>query len=249
MGSLIALLIIASVSLLLVRIGTTALMMTGLSWDTASFQAYSAFFGVGFTTSEAEMVVNHPMRRRIIRDLILAGNVGLTSALATLIVTFVGNERQSVSQVLLLIGIIAAGFVILVLIGRSRLFRDVLDNAIRRTLEHSGAVKALDYELLLRVKSGYCVSELEVTGECMLAGRELRESRPADHGVIILGIYHRDGSFKGAPHARDRIEPGDVITLYGEEHAIQAVARGEFRAASDGEGAAAQGPAAGAKIP
>ncbi len=41
-------------------------MMTGLSWDAASFQSYSAFFGVGFTTREAELVVNHPIRRRII---------------------------------------------------------------------------------------------------------------------------------------------------------------------------------------
>ena len=65
----IALLVIALVSLLAVRVGATALMMTGISWDTASFQAYSAFFGVGFTTKEAELVVNHPVRRRIIRDL------------------------------------------------------------------------------------------------------------------------------------------------------------------------------------
>ena len=62
----IALLVIALVSLLAVRVAATALMMTGLSWDTASFQAYSAFFGVGFTTKEAELVVNHPVRRRII---------------------------------------------------------------------------------------------------------------------------------------------------------------------------------------
>ncbi|MDZ4851234.1 MAG: hypothetical protein SGI77_18250 [Pirellulaceae bacterium] len=47
----------------------------------------SAFFGVGFTTREAELVVNHPVRRRIIRDLILAGNIGLTSSLATLVAT------------------------------------------------------------------------------------------------------------------------------------------------------------------
>ena len=86
MTSIIALLVITLVSLLVVRIGATALMMTGISWDTASFQSYSAFFGVGFTTREAEMVVNHPVRRRIIRDLILAGNIGLTSVLATLVV-------------------------------------------------------------------------------------------------------------------------------------------------------------------
>ncbi|MDP4582910.1 MAG: hypothetical protein NWT04_03235, partial [Verrucomicrobiales bacterium] len=80
MGPLLTLLVIVTISLIVVRVGSTALMMTGLSYDTASFQSYSAFFGVGFTTKEAELVVDHPVRRRIIRDLILAGNIGLTSA-------------------------------------------------------------------------------------------------------------------------------------------------------------------------
>lgn len=82
-----ALFVITVLSLLVIRVGATALMMTGLGWDTASFQSYSAFFGADFTTKEAEMVVNHPVRRRIIRDLIFAGNIGLTSGLVTLIVT------------------------------------------------------------------------------------------------------------------------------------------------------------------
>jgi Trk-type K+ transport system membrane component len=52
MVAVLTLIIIAMVSLLAVRTGATALMMTGLSWDAANFQSYSAFFGVGFTTRE-----------------------------------------------------------------------------------------------------------------------------------------------------------------------------------------------------
>lgn len=92
MGSLLALLAIVFISLLVVRIGTNALMLTGMSLTASRFQASSAFFGVGFTTSEAEMVVGHEVRRRIILHLIIAGNIGLTSAMATLIVT----DRKSV---------------------------------------------------------------------------------------------------------------------------------------------------------
>ena len=111
MGPLIALLAIVTVSLLIVRIGTTALMMTGLGRDTSSFQSYSAFFGVGFTTEEAENVVNHPVRRRIIRDLILFGNVGLTSALATIIITFLDAKSSSTGQVASHLGILIGAFI------------------------------------------------------------------------------------------------------------------------------------------
>jgi sensor c-di-GMP phosphodiesterase-like protein len=176
MAPVAALLVITFVSLLAVRVGATALMMTGLSWDTASFQSYSAFFGVGFTTKEAEMVVNHPVRRRIIRDLIFAGNIGLTSALATLVVTMMqsGTGAHALAIVVMLI----VGIVLLTYLFRIGWFQRVLDHFIQRTLEKAGLVRVLDYELLLRVQAGFCVSEVEVLPDSFLAGKTLRESRP-----------------------------------------------------------------------
>ena len=56
------------------------------------------------------------VRRRIIRDLIFAGNVGLTSALATLIVTFV--QTSGTKQTLTTMGIIFGGLVVLLVISR-----------------------------------------------------------------------------------------------------------------------------------
>ncbi len=215
MGAILALFIIATVSLIVVRVGATALMMTGISWDSASFQAYSAFFGVGFTTREAEMVVNHPLRRRIIRDLILAGNIGLTSALATLIVTFV--QSSGTSQTINSLGLIAVGLIVLILLSKLPFLQRLLDRMIRHSLERAGVVHALDYELLLRVESGYCISEIDILANSPLAGKKLAESRPADMGIVILSIQRDDGSFTGAPGANDKIMVSDVITAYGHE--------------------------------
>ncbi len=221
-GSLIALLVIATVSLLVVRIGATALMMTGLSWDTASFQSYSAFFGVGFTTSEAEMVVNHPVRRRIIRTLILCGNVGLTSALASLVVTFVGSEGSG--EAFRSLGLIAAGVVAFYFLTRFGPLHRLTDHLIRLSLQRAGVVRAMDYDTLLRVKAGYSVSEIDVLPGCRLAGKLLRETRPSDAGIIVLGIVRGDGEFLGAPGPADRVEVGDVITVYGRDEAIREIA-------------------------
>jgi len=111
MVAVVTLIVIAMVSLLAVRAGSTALMMTGLSWDAASFQSYSAFFGLGFTTSKAELVVNHPVRRRTIRDLILAGKVGVTSALATLVATMVQNS-SGVRPLMIVVGLVIGSLVL-----------------------------------------------------------------------------------------------------------------------------------------
>ena len=63
MISIVTLLLVLTLSILLVRIATVALTHTGLSRESAKFQARSAFTDVGFTTSESEKVVNHPIRR------------------------------------------------------------------------------------------------------------------------------------------------------------------------------------------
>ena len=88
MAAIISLLVVVALSLLITRIATVALTLTGLSQEVARFQARSAFSGVGFTTKESEQVVHHPVRRRIVLLLILLGNAGVVSVLASLILSF-----------------------------------------------------------------------------------------------------------------------------------------------------------------
>ena len=62
------------ISFLFVRAASIAFMMTGLDKNKARFQALSAFSGTGFTTKEAESIVNlsfeqlriHPIQ--LVRD-------------------------------------------------------------------------------------------------------------------------------------------------------------------------------------
>lgn len=220
-ASVFALLIITLVSLLAVRVGATALMMTGLSWDTASFQSYSAFFGVGFTTREAEMVVNHPVRRRIIRDLILAGNIGVTSALATLVASLM--QHPDTIHPLFLVGAIVTVIVLMSYLFRVGWVQRAVDHLIQRALKRAGLVRALDYELLLRIQSGYCVSEIEVMPDTPVVNKTLRESRPWDHGVVILAIKRNGSVIPGLPGPIEKLLAGDLLTVYGEEHRVRAM--------------------------
>lgn len=74
------------------RIATIAITYTGLSREAARFQARSALTGSGFTTSESEKVVTHPVRRRIILLLMLLGNAGIVAAISSLILAFLGQQ-------------------------------------------------------------------------------------------------------------------------------------------------------------
>ena len=128
MQPLITLLLIVLFSIVVNKFATAALVRTGLSRDVASFQAQSTFSGVGFTTSESEYVVNHPVRRRIIRVLMLLGSAGFTSAVATLILSFIGQTARGAA---IRLGVLGAGLVLLYVFATSK----TIDRAMGRLIE------------------------------------------------------------------------------------------------------------------
>ena len=85
--SVILLIVFISISYLIVRIGAIALELTGMERAKARFQALSAFTGTGFTTREAEAVINHPRRRKIVTYLMILGNAGIVTVIATFVVS------------------------------------------------------------------------------------------------------------------------------------------------------------------
>lgn len=56
LSAVLPLIVIFILFILVVRIATVILKMTGLDENTARFQSVSAFTGTGFTTKEAEVI-------------------------------------------------------------------------------------------------------------------------------------------------------------------------------------------------
>lgn len=223
MGSFLALVIIVLIALLVVKLGSSALQLTGVSRSVAGFQAASAFFGVGFTTAEAEQVVTHPVRRKIILHLIIAGNIGLTSALATLLVTFMRSDELGLGVTFAWLGVTALGLLLLGLTFNLRVIREPLDRLMRKTLEKSGLSRVLDYDYLLNLQDGYCVFDGEIEAGHPWADRALWEVRPVDQGALVLGIYRPDGEFVGAPNKDTRIREKDILLVYGKDVDVRAI--------------------------
>ena len=104
----VAVLLFAVVWLLLYWLGSIALEATGMERGKARFQALSAITGTGFTTREAESVVNHPKRRRIVAWLILIGTTGVITLLVGLIVILSsGVDAPSILFIIVVISLIA----------------------------------------------------------------------------------------------------------------------------------------------
>ena len=74
MSAALTIAVLLALSTTIVRVASVALRHTGVPDHIARFQTVSALSGAGFTTNETEMIVNHPLRRRIITAAIIAGN-------------------------------------------------------------------------------------------------------------------------------------------------------------------------------
>lgn len=189
----------------------------------ARFQAASAFFGVGFTTKEAELVVDHPVRRRIILHLIIAGNVGLTSALATLLVTFMSGEERGIGGTFGWLAITALLTFALALIFNLQVVRAPLDRLMKWSLLRAGIGHICDYDYLLNLRDGYVIFDKEISKNHPWLDQALWETRPSDDGIVVLGIYREDGSFVGAPDKNTKVHFGDVLMVYGRDEDVKKV--------------------------
>ncbi len=222
-AALITFLLVVFSSIVIIRIGTVALQMTGLSREIAAFQAQSAFSGVGFTTSESEYVVSHPVRRKIIRLLMLLGSAGITSAMASLVLTYIG---QTASQMVWNTVWILIGLTGLYAFSRSKFIDRVMSRIIAWALVKWTRIKVLDYEQVLGLSRGYSISILRVRPGGWLDGRSLRELKLDEEGVLVLGIFRKNRDkeiYIGAPKGDLVLRAGDRLICYGPEDVLETI--------------------------
>lgn len=204
------------ISLLITRVATIALSLTGLSRESARFQARSALSGAGFTTAESESVVNHPVRRRIIMMLILVGSAGLLTAVSTLAISFGGNSENRLLRASILIG----ALFVLFLISRSAIIDKGLSRVIERILRARG-MDVRDYSSLMRLSGDYAIGEILVEEQDWVADRVLDELHLREEGIQVLGIERANGDYVGVPEGEARIVAGDTLILYAREAQLE----------------------------
>ena len=206
-----------TLSLIVIRVGTMALMLTGLSREAARFQSHSAFTGVGFTTDESESIMGHPVRRHLTMALMLLGNIGIATVIATLTAALLSTSTEEgwAGSLLLL----ALGISVLVVLAKSSWVERQLNKPIAFALSKFTHLDVRDYVSLLNLSSGFAVYESLVDPDDWVANKSLIELGLAREGILVLGIQRQNGNYIGAPSGDSRIRPGDNLVIYGSlEH-------------------------------
>lgn len=158
MGGALSVFVLLSLSIFIVRVASVALRITGLDESSARFQALSAFSGTGFTTLEAEAIVNYPVRRKIISLLMIIGNVGLVGVFATVAASLVHTDGE-LAAVLRQIGWLLAVLAVLWFFILNRRADRLMCGWISRFLKARTVLGKRPYQRLLQLGSGVSICE------------------------------------------------------------------------------------------
>jgi len=206
------------VSMLFVRAGAIMLMLTGMRYEQAKFQALSAFTATGFTTREAERVVNHPVRRKIISILMIGGYAGVATVIVGATTTFATTSSQTLPKAAL---ILVVGILLIYLVARSSGLMGRWEAFIEQVLRDRLFFEFEPVEELLHLADGYGLVKLEVNADSQLLGQSIIEFGTARKGVLILGI-ERDHSWLPARQMREPLQEGDCLIIYGHLQRMKA---------------------------
>lgn len=179
MGAALSIVVLFTISSTIVRVAAVFLEHTGISRDVARIQAMSALSGTGFTTSESELFLQTPERRRILVVLMITGSVGLASVVATVVVGAFGIKETASGVLVQLAAIIAA-----IVFVRYVLFSSVVDDFICG-VAHAWLVKRMAHVPFTVL---YQLDADRVIAQHRLAKSPPIQSRDLPNGMTLLGV-------------------------------------------------------------
>jgi len=213
------LLIAILVSFIIVRIGGFALQLTGIEPDVARFQALSAFSGTGFTTREAERVVGNKTRRRIVTILIVLGNAGTVTVIATLVASF--TQVDGYMWFFIRLAIIIGGiFGLYKLIIRSNFGRRI-PSWLQRPIMKRILKEAPPIEEIFRMEKDWGISLVTIKRGSQSIGQSMADMS-AEGDLEILGIDRAD-TYLTKPDRDEEIMAGDKLLVYAHRKSVKRV--------------------------
>lgn len=231
--NLLIFIIVLLVSFIGVRIGAIAFQLTGLEWSLAKFQALSCFTGTGFTTKESELVVSNLQRRKIASILMVLGNAGFVTMIATVVNSLrpvVGKTKISLP---FLKDFIPAGLlpwvnlVVIVLLFwlLYKLFTNSssaqsLTNFLRRFILKKAIIKTVTFEELLITTGGYGVSRITIRPESPILHKTIMESKLRSQDITVLAIVRGHETVPN-PSADRTFMLDDELICFGKLENIQ----------------------------
>lgn len=218
--SWIFLILFFAIILLIIEMARLALESTGLNKEVARFQAISLLTGTGFTTSEAELVIRHPVRRKVAEVLIIFGHISF----ALIIAIFFNLLSQEFTYDHLFYGIVLLTSIFLLF--RLRWFQNIIIRSMRVSLNKHATIEDIfhltERDIVTQIK--LCEKHKPLFNDL----EQLDLANKYDIHILTIERLKTDGlepqnGFIKHPTGSTRLQNGDKLLIYGKKEKIEEV--------------------------
>jgi hypothetical protein len=212
MGFVFTLLYFAIIAVV-IEINVLLFTLTGLKKEVARFQVISMFTATGFTTGESELILEHPIRRRLSTFLILFGVFSLAVVIST-ITNILSDEFRSIEL----------GIITLVLIGLYLLLsipklKDKLHELFDAHLHKKYDLSDLPIRDVMYFDDKDVIQEVPIHKGSSVIGKALMDVIPKDEDLLILFIKRGNETIRKEGYSTE-VQEGDLLYLYGNEDCL-----------------------------
>jgi len=201
---------------LLIEILSIALKITGLELSKARFQIISILTHTGFTTRESELIVQHPVRRRIASILMIVSYVAQVT-LITLLFDMIYSSKKSFLNIFIIMVVILL-FIIVVTKNKYilRRFEIITEKILTKRVKN---IKESRIDKILNLSPEFSIYEIVIDSKSPICNKTLKEINLKKNFIQVLKV-DRGYEVLDFPMADTKIFHGDRIIVYGKIESI-----------------------------
>jgi TrkA-C domain len=199
--------------LLVIEIAVIAFALTGLEREVARYQAISMLTGTGFTTDESQLIIDHPVRRRISMGLILFGAFSL-AVIISAITNILSNDLR-----LKELSIISAVLLAIYIFGKTPLTKKLLQHRFEYEMKKNLDISELPIKEVLFLQEGDIVTDIVIEEGARLNGKKVEDVFEHGHDANLLFIKRGEINIR-EDLTEETIQAGDKLYLYGNSQVI-----------------------------
>jgi hypothetical protein len=199
---------------LVIEISVIAFTLTGLEKDVARYQAISMLTGTGFTTDESQLIIDHPIRRRISMFLILFGAFSMAVIISA--ITNILSDDLRLNKLILINAVLLAIFIV----GKTPITKRLLQNRFDYEMKKKLDISELPIKEALFLNEEDMVTDVFIKENARLIGKAVKDVFGQGEDVNLLFIKRGELNVRKDLN-EETIQAGDKLYLYGNKNEIE----------------------------
>lgn len=211
-----------TIILIVIEINTILFTFTGLKKNIARFQVISMLTGTGFTTGESELIIDHPIRRRLGAFLILFGAFSL-AVIISAISSILSDEFFTMK-----IGYVAGTLVLFLFVLKVGKVKNKLTVLFEHELERNFDLQDMTIkDVFLTEENDYLV-EVPLHSSSTMIGGKLIEKLNSEEDINVLSIKRGEIVIR-KKRLNTELQAGDFILMFGDKEVIRRIFKAELK--------------------